>query len=588
MHGLSRLGTGSNRSVSPSPPSSPRFRHGRYKNFSGAGGSAGGGRGGKQSAADKIVFVLISAVFRRKGVLLFAPLVYISGMLLFMGTLGFDVVSLKNAVVVVHRRSPPGSVYRSPQVFQKLWPFMEAESNASYNALMTAWNLKMHQGWKPCASSIISRTGFSELPKSNGFLIIEANGGLNQQRLSICDAVAVAWLLNATLLIPIFHLNSVWRDSSKFGDIFDEEFFVHALKNHVNVVRELPEDVLQRFDNNISNIVNLRVKGWSSPAHYLQKVLPKLEAMGAVRIAPFSNRLAYSVSSNVQGLRCLSNFEALRFSEPIRMLAGKMVERMVKNSSHSGGKYVSVHLRFEMDMVAFSCCEYDGGEEERHEMDIARERSWRGKFRRRGRVIRPGVNRMDGKCPLTPLEVGMMLRGMGFDNNTSVFVAAGNIYKAEKYMAPLKQMFPRLETKDTLATPEELAPFKGHLSRLAALDYTVCLHSEVFVTTQGGNFPHFLMGHRRYLYGGHAKTIKPDKRKLALLFDNPHIRWETFKRQMRDMLHHSDVKGGEVKKASGSVYTFPMPDCMCKQTEEEEEEEEEERNENSNTTKLSY
>jgi len=60
---------------------------------------------------------------------------------------------------------------------------------------------------------------------------------------------------------------------------------------------------------------------------------------------------------------------------------------------------------------------------------------------------------------------------------------------------------------------------------LAALDYTVCLHSEVFVTTQGGNFPHFLMGHRRYMYGGHAKTIKPDKRKLALLFDNPNIRY---------------------------------------------------------------
>ena len=58
-------------------------------------------------------------------------------------------------------------------------------------------------------------------------------------------------------------------------------------------------------------------------------------------------------------------------------------------------------------MVAFSCCEYDGGEEEKHEMDLARERSWRGKFRRRGRVIRPGVNRVDGKCPLTPLEVNI-------------------------------------------------------------------------------------------------------------------------------------------------------------------------------------
>ncbi|XP_041004410.1 O-fucosyltransferase 9 isoform X1 [Juglans microcarpa x Juglans regia] len=572
MHGYSRLGTGrSNATPSSSPPSSPRFRHGRGKNS--------GGRATKQRMVERLVFMLVSAVFRRKGVLLFAPLLYISGMLLYMGSLGFDVVSLKNTVgVVVHKRTPPGSVYRSPQVFEKLWPFMEAENNGRANALMMAWNSSVHQGWKPCVNKIISKT---ELPKSSGFLIIEANGGLNQQRLSICDAVAVAGLLNATLFIPIFHLNSVWRDSSKFGDIFDEDFFINALKSRVDVVKELPEEIRQRFDNNISNIVNLRVKAWSSPTHYLQKVLPKLVQMGAARIAPFSNRLAQAVPANVQSLRCLANYEALRFSEPIRMLAENMVDRMVKNSSQSGGKYVSVHLRFEEDMVAFSCCEYDGGAEEKREMDIARERSWRGKFRRRGRVIRPGANRVDGKCPLTPLEVGMMLRGMGFDNTTSVFVAAGKIYRAEKYMAPLKQMFPRLETKDTLATPEELAPFKGHSSRLAALDYTVCLHSEVFVTTQGGNFPHFLMGHRRYLYGGHAKTIKPDKRKLALLFDSPNIssfRWEDFRMQMQDMLRHSDHKGVEMKKPAGSLYTFPMPDCMCKHAEP--------RNENSNTTGL--
>lgn len=57
------------------------------------------------------------------------------------------------------------------------------------------------------------------------------------------------------------------------------------------------------------------------------------------------------------------------------------------------------------DMVAFSCCEYDFVEAEKLEMDMARERGWKGKFRRRGRVIRPGANRIDGKCPLTPLEV---------------------------------------------------------------------------------------------------------------------------------------------------------------------------------------
>ncbi|XP_010246043.1 PREDICTED: uncharacterized protein At1g04910 isoform X4 [Nelumbo nucifera] len=436
-----------------------------------------------------------------------------------------------------------------------------------YAWLMTAWHVKSHQSWKHCVNQSISQAGYSELPRSNGFLIIEANGGLNQQRLSICDAVAVAGLLNATLVIPMFHLNSVWRDSSKFGDIFDEGFFIYALRNNVNVIKELPEDVLARFDNNISNIVNLRVKAWSSPTYYIQKVLPKLLQMGAVRIAPFSNRLAQAVPSSIQGLRCLANYEALRFSQPIRTLAEKMVDRMVKNSSMSGGKYVSVHLRFEKDMVAFSCCIYDGGEEEKREMDIARERGWRGKFNKTGRIIRPGAIRMDGKCPLTPLEVGMMLRGMGFDNTTSVYIAAGKIYKAEKFMAPLRQLFPLLETKETLALPEELAPFKGHSSRLAALDYTVCLNSEVFVTTQGGNFPHFLMGHRRYFFGGHAKTIKPDKRKLALLFDSPNIRWEYFKRQMQEMLHHSDLKGIEMKKPSSSLYTFPIPDCMCKQVE---------------------
>lgn len=600
MHGLSRLGSGVNStpstssSSSVSPPPSPRNRRSRNNKNSiitiggggGGGGSrsflrGGGGGGGLgemklQNLVERLGFAVISTVYRRRGVLLLAPLLYISVILLYMGTVGFDSVVGRNGGYG-DDLTRPGSLYRSPQVFEKLWPFMEAESNgSSSNLIMNVWTLKPRQSWKPCIHQTASH---EELPKSNGFLIIEANGGLNQQRLSICDAVGVAGLLNATLVIPMFHFNSVWRDSSKFGDIFDEDFFIYALRNRVKIVRELPEAVLQHFDHNISNIVNLRLKAWSSPTYYLQKVVPKLVELGAVRVAPFSNRLAHAVPPNIQGLRCLSNFEALRFSESIRMLAAKMVDRMVKNSSKSGGKYISVHLRFEEDMVAFSCCVYDGGEEEKREMDIARERSWRGKFRRRGRIIRPGANRRDGKCPLTPLEVGMMLRGMGFDNNTFIYVAAGKIYQAEKYMAPLKQMFPHLETKDTLASPEELAPFKGHSSRLAALDYTVCLHSEVFVSTQGGNFPHFLVGHRRYLYEGHAKTIKPDKRKLALLFDNPNIRWKDFKRQLQDMLRHSDVKGIETRKPSGSLYTYPMPDCMCKHADG--------RNDNSNTTGLS-
>lgn len=421
--------------------------------------------------------------------------------------------------------------------------------------------------WKPSIDHARSLRG----PQiSNGFIVIEANGGLNQQRSSICNAVAVAGLLNATLVIPRFHLNSVWQDPSLFGEIYDEEHFIKNLAEHVRVVKELPEYIMESIGNNESLIHNFRVKAWAPASYYILTVLPKLFKTGVIRISPFANRLSFDkIPPRIQQLRCLVNFESLRFA-PLIENAGKMlVDRMKENSANSDGKYVAVHLRFEEDMVAFSCCIYDGGEAEKQEMDFAREKGWRGKFSKIGRVINPGANRMDGKCPLTPIEVGLMLRGMGFQSNTPIFLAAGKIYQAKRNMIPLRQMFPFLQTKETLLSPEELEPFQKFSSRMAALDYTVCLHSEVFVTTQGGNFPQFLIGHRRYLNNGHSKTIKPDKRKLAVLLGTPNIRWETFTKQMQAMRLHSDSKGHELRKASASIYTYPAPDCMCLDSQQE-------------------
>lgn len=41
----------------------------------------------------------------------------------------------------------------------------------------------------------------------------------------ICNAVAVAKLLNATLIIPHFHLNSVWKDPRCVFSFFLNESF---------------------------------------------------------------------------------------------------------------------------------------------------------------------------------------------------------------------------------------------------------------------------------------------------------------------------------------------------------------------------
>ncbi|GMP79298.1 hypothetical protein CsSME_00034900 [Camellia sinensis var. sinensis] len=50
---------------------------------------------------------------------------------------------------------------------------------------------------------------------------------------------------------------------------------------------------------------------------------------------------------------------------------------------------------------------------------------------------------------LVRYPVGMMLRGMGFANNTPIYLASGKIYKSERNL-----------TKKSLATPEVLASFE--------------------------------------------------------------------------------------------------------------------------------
>lgn len=134
-----------------SPPSSPRRRGGKGATSpdaggcgggarifrGGGGGGGGGGRGDVKNLLERFGYFLISAMYRRRGVLLFAPLLYIPGMLLYMGIMGFNNVddfSSRGGDAV-----GPGSVYRSPEVFEKLWPFMEAESNRSSNSVISVF-----------------------------------------------------------------------------------------------------------------------------------------------------------------------------------------------------------------------------------------------------------------------------------------------------------------------------------------------------------------------------------------------------------------------------------------------------------------
>lgn len=49
-----------------------------------------------------------------------------------------------------------------------------------------------------------------------------------------------------------------------------------------------------------------------------------------------------------------------------------------------------------------------------------------------------------GLCPLTPEETTLVLRALGFDEKTQIYIASGEIYGNERRLAVLRASFPHI------------------------------------------------------------------------------------------------------------------------------------------------
>ncbi|KMZ65027.1 Peptide-O-fucosyltransferase [Zostera marina] len=434
------------------------------------------------------------------------------------------------------------------------------------------WEPLNPQGWKPCdKSSNINLPDFPKASSRRGYIQVFLDGGLNQQRMGICDAVAVAIILNATLFSTFGY--------STFADIFDVDRFIDVLKDDVSIVRELPPEYswsTREYYSVAIRATRVKTAPLRASAHwYLKNVVPVLSSYGIAAISPFSHRLAFdNLPDEIQRMRCKVNFEALDFVPHLKNLGDIIVQRMrlpfypqldlndeYRQESifenHRSRKFVALHLRFDKDMAAHSACDFGGGIAEKLALAKYRQTLWQGGVL--NSQFTDDELRNQGRCPLTPEEVGLLLAALGFDNDTRVYLASHKVYGGEARLSTLRKLFPLMEDKKSLASKEELAMVDGKASLLAAVDYYVSMQSDIFTSASPGNMHNAVECYRTYK---NLKTIRPYMPLLGQLFINKSMDWSEFHNAIQ--AGHKNRQGQiRLRKEKQSIYTYPAPDCMC-------------------------
>ncbi|CAL5037793.1 unnamed protein product [Urochloa decumbens] len=442
--------------------------------------------------------------------------------------------------------------------------------------------------WRPCSD----QRDWEASEGTNGYIMISANGGINQQRVAICNAVTISRLLNATLVIPKFLYSNVWLDKSQFGDIYQEDYFINYLKSDIRIVKDLPVE-LQSLDlEAIGSLVNdTDVMKEAKPSLYVKKILPILLRNRVVHFIGFGNRLSFDpIPSDLQRLRCRCNFHALRFVPKIQETGAILVERLHGHRSHlsplkdnllgqvavksapstnksDASKYLAVHLRFEIDMVAYSLCYFGGGKDEEDELEAYRQNHFPvlTELKKTTKLPSAAFLRSEGKCPLAPEEAVLMLAAIGFKRSTYIYIAGAEIYGGKHRMAAISRLYPSLVTKETLLSPSELEPFRNFSSQLAALDFIACAAADAFAMTDpGSQFSSLVQGYRMYYGGGNLPTIRPNKRRLAsILVKNATIEWQEFETRVRKLIQQT--KQVHERPVARSIFRHPRClECMCR------------------------
>ncbi|KAI4329319.1 hypothetical protein L6164_021600 [Bauhinia variegata] len=403
-------------------------------------------------------------------------------------------------------------------------------------AKVDIWSVRRLVEWRPCSWWLQGH--LTALPsETNGYIRVDCYGGLNQMRRDFCDGVGIARLLNATLVLPKFEVASYWNETSGFADIYDVDYFIQQMNGFVKVVKQLPPEIASKEP--------VRVDCSKRKGHfdYVESVLPSLIEYKYISITPAMAQRRDRYPLYAKAALCQACYNALRLTKSLETKGSKLLQAIPK-------PFLSLHLRFEPDMVAYSQCEYPG----LSPGSIKAIEAARSKISEdTGYVRKPWTGdlartwRKRGKCPLTPNETALMLQSLSIPTSTNIYLAAGDgLMEIEGLTAIYTNVF----TKSSLLDGEDFTRMHGNTK--AALDYYVSINSDSYVATYFGNMDKMVSAMRAFK--GLYKTLFLIRRAFAELTSQPQGLSDKELMEALWKVHKDDFVMGR-----GSA----LPDCFC-------------------------
>ncbi|XP_072982025.1 protein EMBRYO SAC DEVELOPMENT ARREST 30 isoform X1 [Typha latifolia] len=304
--------------------------------------------------------------------------------------------------------------------------------------------------------------------EQNGFIYAKIYGGFNKIQSSICDLVAVARLLNATLIVP--ELQETLRSkgiSSKFKSfsyIYNEEQFIGALANDVIILKSLPNDLKEARRK--TKFPTISPKNSASPDFYIREVLPRLKQSKVVGLIITGGGCLESILPSSLGeyqrLRCRVAFRALQFRPEIQELGNQMVERL----RASGHPYLVYHPGLVRDTLAFHGCAELFQDVHSELIQYRRKQMIERGNLKEELSVDSMARKKNGSCPLMPEEVGLLLRALGYPANTIIYLAGAETFGGQRVIIPLRAMYANLVDRTSLCSKRELSNLIGPESPL--------------------------------------------------------------------------------------------------------------------------